>query len=349
MPYNKLFPVPGSGGGSSIFGSFANNPKKRINSFFPLDNAVNKLYIHTMKKIISKAITIGLALTFNAFSANIPGYCAEEIVSLSKKKGFDVQEFVKDLPAAVAEAKLKAKMPFGKPKDSDKMDIGITFGCLKAFPENPGQIQALLKDVGLGAAKGVAVGAGVGTKTNSRPGLKECDVVFNPAKKFCYDGEVYNLCDGMSYNPTTHICSGDIANRALCNGKQYNPLKQKCENNVILAVCGTTTYNPATHGCKDNAVFALSKCGANYYDPATHDCKNNVVFALSKCGANYYDPATHGCKDNAVFVLPRCGETIYNPATHDCKDNAVFAVSKCGTEFYNPKTQECRFGSVFEK
>jgi len=36
----------------------------------------------------------------------------------------------------------------------------------------------------------------------------------------------------MSYNPTVYICSGDIANRALCNGTQYNPLKQKCKNNT---------------------------------------------------------------------------------------------------------------------
>jgi len=46
MPYNK--PFSGSGGGSSIFGSFANNPKKRINLFFPLDKVVNKLYIYKM-------------------------------------------------------------------------------------------------------------------------------------------------------------------------------------------------------------------------------------------------------------------------------------------------------------
>jgi len=320
-----------------------------------------------MKKFSSISMTLWLALTINAFAANIPGYCTEEIISISKGNNFDMQEFMKALPVAVAKAKVQAKVPIGKPKDSDKMDIGMTFGCLKAFPENPGQIQALLKDIGLETAKGIATngimtanklreskagianGVSANAKTSSRPVLKECDAIFNPTKKFCYDGAVYNLCDGMSYNPTTHICSDDIANRALCNGVQYNPLKQKCENNVILSACGKTNYNPTTHGCKDNVVFALSKCGANYYDPATHDCKNNVVFAFSKCGANYYDQATHGCKDNAVFELPKCGETIYNPTTHGCKDNVVFTLPKCGTEPYNPKTQECRYGAVFEK
>jgi len=290
-----------------------------------------------MKKIISIAMTLWLALTFNAFAASIPGYCTDEILSLSKKKSFDMQEFMKDLPAAVVEAKLKAKLPFGKPKDSDEMDIGMTFGCLKAFPENPEQIKALLKDVGLGMAKSMvanefgenkadlANGVGAGRMgAGNNPALKKCDAIFNPAKKFCYDGVVYDLCDGMSYNPTTHICSGDIANRALCNGVKYNPLKQKCENNILLVVCGTTVYNPATHGCKNNAVFAKPKCGETFYDPATHGCKNNVLIA--KCGTSLYDTATHGCKDNVVFALP-----------------------KCGTEPYNPKTQECRYGAVFEK
>jgi len=53
------------------------------------------------------------------------------------------------------------------------------------------------------------------------PILKECDAVFNPEKKFCYDGGIYNRCDGMSYNPTTHICNGDVAYRALCGSTQY--------------------------------------------------------------------------------------------------------------------------------
>jgi hypothetical protein len=57
---------------------------------------------------------------------------------------------------------------------------------------------------------------------------QECDAVFNPAKKFCHDGAVYDLCDGMEYDPTTHVCSDGVAYRALCNGVQYNPLAEKC-------------------------------------------------------------------------------------------------------------------------
>jgi hypothetical protein len=74
-----------------------------------------------------------------------------------------------------------------------------------------------------------------------------CDAVFNPSKKFCHDGGVYDLCDGMPYNPATHVCSGDVANRALCNGVQYNPLTQICENNAIR--CNPAVYGSDTQGC----------------------------------------------------------------------------------------------------
>jgi len=340
-----------------------------------------------------------IALAISMASADISRNCTEEIINISRGNGFDVQKFISDLPPAVVKAKLQAKAPFGKPKDGDKTDIGMTFGCLKSFPESPTEIQSLLKNIGLETAKGIVANKlgtpankenNVGTANNASnsPALKECDAVFNPNKKFCYDGEVYNLCDGMSYNPTTHICSGDIANRALCKGVQYNPLDQKCENNTIIAECGETTYNPATYGCKDNIVFPrcgaslynpatqgckgnvlFPICGENFYDPKTFGCKDNVVFALPKCGdisynpatqgckgnvlftrcgENFYDPKTFGCKDNVVFVLPKCGDIPYNPAMQTCKDNVV--LSRCGAYgFYNPKTQKCRYGSVFAK
>jgi len=227
---------------------------------------------------------------------------------------------------------------------------------------------------------------GIANSVSGDPALKKCDAIFNPKKKFCYDGEIYDLCDGVAYNPTTHICSDDIANRALCNGVQYNPLIYECENNTLIAECGAKVYNPATHGCKnstilprcgttelynpkthyckDNTVF--TRCGKTIYDPVTHFCEDNTVFP--KCGATIYDPATQGCKDNTVF--PRCGATVYDPATHGCKYNTVFpkcgatiydpatqvckdntVLNKCGAtaEFYNPKTHECRFGGVFAK
>jgi len=105
-----------------------------------------------LTKIVFMA-TLVLASAFNAFAADIPGYCKGEITALSKGSGFSMQNFISDLPSAVVKAKAQAKLPFGKPKDSDKTDIGLTFGCLKAFPESPSEIQSLLKDVSTEIAK----------------------------------------------------------------------------------------------------------------------------------------------------------------------------------------------------
>jgi hypothetical protein len=109
------------------------------------DNTMNK-----SKSTI--ALIMALAISM-ASAADIPRYCTEEIITISKGNGFDMQKFMSDLPPAVAKAKLQAKAPFGKPKDSDKTDIGMTFGCLKVFPESPNEIQSLLKDVGQEAAQ----------------------------------------------------------------------------------------------------------------------------------------------------------------------------------------------------
>jgi uncharacterized protein (TIGR02145 family) len=148
---------------------------------------------------------------------------------------------------------------------------------------------------------------------SSSSALKECDQIFNPATRFCYDGAVYDRCDGMEYNPTTHICVGVTADRALCGGVQYNPLIQDCcDNNAIYAL--------ATQVCQDNAVF--TKCGTNYYDPATHGCRNNIV--LTKCGVTeLYDPPTQFCYNNSK-VGDKCGARteVFDPDLYKCVDNS---------------------------
>jgi hypothetical protein len=231
------------------------------------------------------------------FAQGFSKKCIDEFMAIPEtKENFDLQNFTKDLAIEIVKVKAQLKLPFGKPADNKVTDIGITVGCLKAFPETPGQILAILKEVGLGTAVGIANSIGA----SSKPALKECDAIFNPSKKFCYDGGIYDLCDGMSYNPTTHICSGDIANRALCNGTRYNPLKQICENNTILTVCGETLYDSKTHVCKDNVVFAFPKCGEILYDPQTQVCKDNAL--LARCGETFYDPKTHICKKDVVLL-----------------------------------------------
>jgi hypothetical protein len=112
-------------------------------------------YAPTFTAILGVAITFTLS---TAFAANLPKNCTDEIVAISKGSGFSMSQFASDLPVAVVKAKAQAKLPFGKPKDSEKTSIGMTFGCLKVFPESPGEILSLLKDVGLEGAKGAVAG-----------------------------------------------------------------------------------------------------------------------------------------------------------------------------------------------
>jgi len=303
------------------------------------------------KFLSAASLFLLLTLTQTLFAQGLSKKCIDEFLSVPEKKAnFEMQGFLKDLVSEVVKVKVQLKMPFGKPADSKVTDIGITVGCLKALPENPAQLQAALKDVGVEMIKRVANKSGTNALTQTEDGrpasataalstapvLKECDAVFNPEKKFCYDGGVYDKCDGMSYNPTTHICSGDIANRALCGGAQYNPLTQKCENNAILAKCGEVFYNPKTHGCNDSTLFAFPECGETKYNPETHDCGENNVL-LAKCGAKLYNSETHFCEKNVLY--PKCGKKLYNPETHFCEKNVLYP--KCGEIAYDPKTHSC--------
>jgi hypothetical protein len=124
-----------------------------------------------LNKITLTAIAASFALS-TAFAANLPKNCTDEIVALSKGSGFSMSQFTSDLPAAVIKAKAQAKLPFGKPKDNEKTSIGMTFGCLKAFPESPGEIQSLLKDVSQEIAKETvkdAVASQLGTGVQETP------------------------------------------------------------------------------------------------------------------------------------------------------------------------------------
>jgi len=268
---------------------------------------------------IYKVATLLMLLCVATYAQGISKKCIDELIAAKRKSNSDLQDFSKDLVTEVVKVKAQLKLPFGKPADSKVTDIGITVGCLKAFPENPAQIVPILKEAGLYAVNAVANKLGAssqpqGTSVQTQvqtaappspfPGLKECDALFNPEKKFCYDGGVYNKCDGIVYNPETH----------------------DCKDNALFTIpkkCDAELYNSATHGCKNGVVFMLPQCSGTIYDPATHGCKNDVVFMLPQCGGTIYDPATHGCKNGAVFMLLQCKRTIYDPATHRCYNGIV--------------------------
>jgi len=90
---------------------------------------------------------------------NLPGGCAADFTSIFEKDDFSMAEFMKKLPLAVGKTKLQLKSPFGKPQDSDRTDVGLTVGCIKALPESPVEIASLLKNIGLKMGLDLAAGA----------------------------------------------------------------------------------------------------------------------------------------------------------------------------------------------
>jgi len=146
---------------------------------------------------------------------------------------------------------------------------------------------------------------------------KECDAIFNPDNKFCYDGNVYDKCGGNTYNPVTQGCLGSIVGEK-CGGNVYSQATQFCYDNIIYYKCGGNTYNPVTHGCLEYEI-------------------------VEKCGVMVYSQATQFCYDNNVYA--KCDGMTYNPATHICQ-NGVATPAKCGNEGYNPITQYCGNGTL---
>jgi uncharacterized protein (TIGR02145 family) len=118
--------------------------------------------------------------------------------------------------------------------------------------------------------------------------LKGCESIFDNTTHFCYDGDVYAMCGGIRYNPTTHICQGSVANPARCNGSQYNPLEYGC--------CAFRMFSLADQRCQSDVVE--TKCGTGWYDAANANlrCQSNVIEA--KCGIGWYNATlSENCYD----------------------------------------------------
>jgi len=189
--------------------------------------------------------------------------------------------------------------------------------------------------------------------------LYECDAIFNPDNKFCYDGAVYDKCDGNSYNPVTQGClSGKVEEK--CGGKVYSQAAEFCYDNRIYDKCDGMTYNPTTHICQYK-VATPAKCGSESYNPVTQGCCNGTIFSQTtqrcladkiedKCGDTWYSQATQFCVDNKIYT--KCNGESYNPLTQGCCYNTIYSATtqfcsgyytytKCNGESYNPRNQFC--------
>jgi len=167
-------------------------------------------------------------------------------------------------------------------------------------------------------------------QNSSSSALKECEGTFNPASKFCYDGVVYDKCDGMEYIPSSQICQNGVATPARCGGVGYNPITQGC--------CGSAIYSRATQRCTGGVVETM--CGSGWYNAVTHFCtrsENNPQVVLL-CGGKGYDTRAKFCSGGTIY--DKCGDSDYNPSTHFCSGTTAY--SKCGgTVEYTPATENC--------
>jgi hypothetical protein len=161
---------------------------------------------------ISEALPAGavpsMSLPDALASSKLPNSCVADFTSVMSRPGFNLQSlqnFSKDLPAAVAKVKLQMKSPFGKPKDTDKTSAGITVGCAKDLPENPKDITALLKDVGMKAGLAAGAGAAVGLVAGAT-GLQPAGLQQTVAGAL----PTMSLADAVNSSSLPASCKGDF-------------------------------------------------------------------------------------------------------------------------------------------
>ena len=92
---------------------------------------------------------------------------------------------------------------------------------------------------------------------------------FDPADKFCYAAELYNLCGDKVYDPSKEFCSNEVV-YDLCGGKVYDPSERFCSNEAVYYLCGGKVYDPSKEFCSNKVVYDL--CGDNDYNPEKQFC-----------------------------------------------------------------------------
>jgi len=170
--------------------------------------------------------------------------------------------------------------------------------------------------------------------SSSSSALRSCTVGFNQANRFCYDGVVYDKCDGLDYIPVSQYCDRErgFVITAECDGAAFNPLFQKCENKIILTSCGSDWYNETTQFCLGPFIppnftdyYIYDKCGGTKtYNPNEQFCHTESGNIGDRCAywgpyygwSYYYDPDLYKCKPEihptAVFLK--------NPVSHGGED-----------------------------
>jgi uncharacterized protein (TIGR02145 family) len=213
--------------------------------------------------MITRNITLtAIAASFafsTAFAGSLSKGCMEEIANLSGKSGFDAQKFISDLPSAAIKVKTQAKAPlqflFGPGPDNKVTDVGLTVGCLKTFPESPGEIQSSLMDV-----KSSLMGAGLEMGKNA------------------VAGELGNNIDPVAFSGASSRC--DIKDYKTVKIGDQTWMAENLNCNVNGSKCyGNKTENCNKYGRLYNWSTARSVCPYGWHLPSGNEWQALTDFA----------------------------------------------------------------------
>jgi uncharacterized protein (TIGR02145 family) len=229
--------------------------------------------------MITRNITLAaIAASFafsTAFAGTLSKGCMEEIANLSGKSGFDAQKFISDLPSAAIKVKTQAKAPlqflFGPGPDNKVTDVGLTVGCLKTFPESPGEIQSSLMDV-----KSSLMGAGLEMGKNA------------------VAGELGNNIDPVAFSGVSSKC--DIKDYKTVKIGDQTWMAENLNCNVNGSKCyGNKTENCNKYGRLYNWSTARSVCPYGWRLPSNVDWTTLTNFVGNSAGTKL--KATIGWND----------------------------------------------------
>jgi len=141
-------------------------------------------------------------------------------------------------------------------------------------------------------------------------GDKKCAEIFNPDNSFCYDGVVYDKCDGMKYNPSTHICTGKTATRAKCNEVEYNPSTQICVGQTVR-----TRLDPLTDS-RDGKTYKTVEIGSQIW--MAENLNYDADLLDSKCYENKQgNCAKYGMLYNWKTAMKSCPKGWHLPSKEE--------------------------------